>query len=147
MRSSVLAAAFLLGLLVGIGLSGRTQDYIIGSGLAIHLDGAQHCNSITTGLGYEHSQSGKWRYQLGFYRNSGCRWSTYISEAWLPLKWGNWHGGLIAGAVTGYSSPILPAGGLVASYEPGKYGLNIIFIPPAGESGAGVLWLQAKVAF
>lgn len=146
-RVGLIAFGMLLGFLLAVGYNGWSKDYVIGSGLAIHLDGAHHCNSTTTGLGYEHSQSENWRYQVGFYRNSNCRWSSYIAEAWLPIKLGSWRGGLIAGLVSGYSAPILPAGGLVASCEPGKYGFNVIFIPPAGESGSGVLWFQLKALF
>ena len=140
---------FLLGCFVAsafwLAYHSAAQDYIIGSGIALHLDRAHHCNSITSGLGYEHSQSENWRYQVGFYRNSQCRWSTYIAEAWLPIKLAALKLGLIGGAVTGYSAPILPAGGLVASYEPkNSPGFNLIFIPPAGESGKGVLWGQIK---
>ena len=147
MKPVLFWAAFIFGMVVGAAITApRAQDYVIVSGLAKHLDGKQHCNSTTTGLGYEHSQSENWRSQIGFYRNSGCKWSAYLGEAWLPLKLGNWRGGVIAGLVTGYGSPVLPAGGAVISYEPKEsLGFNLIYIPPAGESGSGVLWLQARL--
>lgn len=147
MKPALLAAAFLLGLLIGVGLSGRAEDYVIVSGLAKHLDGKQHCNSTTTGLGYEHSQSENWRSQIGFYRNSNCRWSAYAAEAWMPLHLGNLSLGLLGGVVSGYASSILPAGGIVTAYRFKNWKLNLITIPPVGNSSDGVLWLQAGIAW
>ncbi len=149
MKPVLLAAAFLAGLLVGVGMSGRAEDYVIVSGLAKHLDGKQHCNSTTTGLGYEHSQSENWRSQIGFYRNSNCRWSAYAAEAWMPvyLQSINVRLGVLGGVVTGYGSAVLPAGGLVTSFEFKKWKLNLITIPPVGNSSDGVLWLQAGIAW
>jgi len=142
---------FLLGVFVATGFwfayYSAAQDYLIGSGVAIHLDGAKHCNWFTKGLGIEKSVSESWRIAAGYYDNSNCRDSFYLAGAWLPLRLGDLRLGVIGGGVTGYRAPILPAGGLVAAYEPGKYGVNVIFIPPAGESGQGVIWLQANLAF
>ncbi len=145
MKPVLLIAAFLAGLLAGVGLSGRAADYVIVSGLAKHLDGKQHCNSTTTGLGYEHSQSENWSYQVGFYRNSNCRWSSYAAEAWMPLHFGSVAMGVLGGVVSGYGSSILPAGGFVTSYTFKTWKLNLITIPPIGNSSDGVLWLQMGV--
>ncbi len=148
MGPALLSAVFLLGLLVGIGLSGRAQDYIVASGLVRHLDGSRHCNNLVTpGVGYEHPITDKWRLSVGEYSNSNCRESWYAAGAYLPLHLGNWKLGALGGAVSGYSAPILPVGALIAAYEPGLVGFNLILIPPAGESGGGVLWFQLKAAF
>lgn len=146
MKASVLIAAFLLGLLVGIGMSGRAADYVVVSGLALHLDGATHCNTyVTPGIGYEHTLSKNWQLSVGAYDNSNCRLSAYVAGAWLPLKFSDWRLGTISGLVSGYNNSVLPVGGLVFSYEPkNKIGFNFIFIPPAGETSAGVGWLQVK---
>lgn len=139
------AAGLLFGLLLAIGFSGKCQDYIVASGLVRHLDGSQHCNNLVTpGVGYEHPLTVKWRLSVGEYSNSNCRESWYAAGAWLPLQLGNWKLGAIGGAVSGYSAPILPVGALIAAYEPGPVGFNLILIPPAGESGGGVLWAQIK---
>lgn len=148
MKPAILSAVFLLGLLVGIGLSGRAQDYIVASGLVRHLDGSRHCNNLVTpGVGYEHPITDKWRLSVGEYSNSNCRESWYAAGAYLPLHLGNWKLGALGGAVSGYSAPILPVGALIAAYEPGLVGFNLILIPPAGESGGGVLWFQLKAVF
>lgn len=141
MRSLVLAALALVALLPA---TASAQDWLIVSGLAYHLKG-DHCNSITTGLGYERTHSETDRTQIGFYRNSNCSWSAYAAKAWLPGKFGSVRIGLIGGVVTGYESAITPAGGLAVTYEGKRYGLNLVGIPPAGSSSPGVLWLQAKV--
>ena len=147
MRTSLLAAAFLLGLLVGIGMSGKAQDYLVLSGLVYHLDGEQHCNNrFTRGIGYEHQLSKKTRLAVGYYDNSNCDDSFYVAGAWLPLRVSDWKLGVMGGVVSGYSNAILPAGGLIFAYEPEKkVGFNIIFIPPAGDTSKGVCWLQAKL--
>ena len=137
MRSSVLAAAFLLGLLVGIGLSGRTQDWVIGSGIALHMDGQDHCNNrFTPGFGVEVGN-----YAVSVYANSNCKTSFYAAKFWTPLKFGAVRLGTLGGVATGYTAPILPVGGFVAALEGEIYKLNVIFIPPVGSSG-NVLWLQ-----
>ena len=149
MRSwAIFAAGLLFGLCLAIGFSGRAQDALIISGLAYHLDQDHHCNSVTEGLGWERSQSENWRSQIGFYRNSNCRWSAYVAEAWMPLHWGKVSTGILGGIITGYRASITPAAGLVTIYELTKrWSLRLITIPPSGESGKGVMWLQAGLSW
>jgi hypothetical protein len=117
--------AFLLGMVAMVCLQGKADTWIVVSGLAKHLDGGEHCNSITTGLGYERTQIGNDRtqigYSFGFYRNSNCAWSFYAARSWLPLSLqvSDWRlrAGGIAGGVTGYTSAVLPVAGLAASVE------------------------------
>src|SRR5690349_16458494 len=127
--------------MLAIGFSGRAQDYVIASGLAIHLDGKDHCNSTTTGLGIEHEG-----YAVGFFRNSNCRWSTYAAKFWTPfhLQVSDWRLklGALAGVVTGYPTSPMPAGGFVASLEFGHQKINVVYIPPVGSTG-NVIWLQS----
>jgi len=149
-----MSADFRQGLIVGalltaiafaafVGCS-SAQTWLVVNGLAKHLDGGEHCNSITTGLGVERA-AGPWRTSAGFYRNSNCEWSTYAAEAWCGLRIGIACAGAIAGVVTGYRrSGVLPAGGAVLALERERVGANIVFIPPLRDSG-NVLWLQAKV--
>jgi len=137
-------AGLQVGLLIAIGWNARSEDWLIVSGLAKHLDGQQHCNSTTSGLGWEHSQNGVDRYQIGVYRNSNCRWSAYVAKAWLPLQFTNMRIGVVSGGATGYGRPFTPASGLALVYETHGYGLNLTYIPPFRGSG-DVLWLQAKL--
>jgi hypothetical protein len=107
----------LVGLLIAIGWNARSEDWLIVSGVAKHLDGQQHCNSTTSGLGWERSQNGVDRYQIGFYRNSNCRYSAYAAKAWLPLQYSHWRFGTVGGLATGYKYAVTPAGGLAVTYE------------------------------
>lgn len=141
--------SFLLGVFVAscfwLTYHSHAQTYVIVNGLAQHLGHESHCNNhLTPGLGYEHSLSGNWRVSAGVYDNSNCRTSWYLAGAWLPLRYENWRLGTISGLVTGYRVSPMPAGGLVAAWEGKRYGLNLIFIPPVGDSG-NVAWLQLKI--
>lgn len=134
------ASALLLVAAVGVLANVRAEEvWAVMSGIAVHLDGREHCNSVTTGLGVERGT-----YSAGFYRNSNCRWSTYAAKAWLPLQYDKWRGGLLGGAVTGYANKLTPVLAFAATFENKNYGLNIIGIPPAGGSSGGVLWFQVK---
>lgn len=143
MKLAVIAAAFLAGLLVGIGMTGKAADWLVGSGVAVHLDGKDYCNDITTGLGLETVEENV-RSSVGFYRNSNCHWSAYIGRGWTPLHYGPVSLGVLVGAVTGYDMAITPVGALLASIEGKKLGLNVSYIPPLKDSG-NVLWFQIKV--
>jgi|SRR5581483_1438898 len=129
---------FLAG--AGVAFACNAQDWLVGSGLAKHLDGGEHCNSVTEGLGLEHGD-----YAVGFYRNSNCRWSTYAARAWMPIRAGAVRAGLLGGVVTGYQTPVMPAAAGVVSFEGERYGANLILVPPAGRASPGVAWLQWKV--
>jgi hypothetical protein len=124
-------------------LACAAQDWLVVNGLVAHLKGTYCNNRITRGAGLEHA-TGSVRLAVGFYDNSNCRNSNYAAAAWLPLQFTDWRVGVISGAATGYRASVTPAGGLAASYETEKYGLNVIGIPPMGESSPGVIWLQAK---
>ncbi|HZR02816.1 MAG TPA: hypothetical protein VFA81_06575 [Burkholderiales bacterium] len=139
MRSLGYLVAFILGMVAAVAIQGRAQTWLIGSGLAIHLDGKRHCNSITEGGGLEHDD-----YAVGFYRNSNCRWSLYAGRSWMPLylQSAGLRLGAIAGVVTGYNSAVLPVAALAASVGTERYKLNIIYVPPAFGSG-NVIWLQS----
>jgi len=140
---SIFAAGLLLGLLIAIGITSRAQDWLVISGAALHLDGGEHCNSMTTGLALERGDD-TWRKIVGFYRNSNCRWSAHIAQAYTPLHLGPVHLGGLVGAVTGYAIPIMPAAGLAAAIEGKSAGINLVYIPPFKASG-NVLWAMVKV--
>jgi hypothetical protein len=143
-RLGLMHGALLVALVLAIFVIAHAETWAVMSGIAVHLDGRSHCNWRTDGLGVEYSNDGADRTQLGFYRNSNCKWSAYAARAWLPLKFLDLRGGAIVGAVTGYSASVTPVAALALSYEHKDWGVNVIGIPPTGESGGGVLWLQFK---
>jgi hypothetical protein len=141
MRSFGFAAGLLCGILIAIGITSRAADWLVLSGYARHLSGGEHCNSTTTGIGLERNA-----YAAGAYRNSNCKWSAYAARSWMPLHAGAVKLGTIGGLVSGYGRPLTPVAGFAASVEGDRYGLNVIYIPPAASSG-NVLWFTAKVRF
>lgn len=136
---AVLVAAFAI-----VAVS-KAETSLIGSGLALHTDGKEHCNSKTYGLGIE-EKSGNWRDMFGFYKNSNCRWSAYVGRAWTPLCISLVCAGPLAGVVTGYENKLTPVGGIAAAVETKPVGLSIIFIPMYHGSG-GVLWFNLRYPF
>lgn len=135
-----LLVAFLLGMVT---LSANAETWVVMSGIAKHLGNGSYCNNhLTKGIGVE-----KDGYALGIYDNSNCRLSAYAAKSWLPLRFADWRLGVIAGGATGYGSPFIPVGGLAATYEREKWGLNVIFIPPLSDSSPGVAWFQIKRAW
>lgn len=146
-RGMIAGAMIVAALFVSLVACSSAQTWLVGSGVALHLDGAHHCNWFTKGAGIEHNIAGNWRLAAGVYDNSNCNMSVYAAAAWLPLSYGSLRFGLIGGAVTGYRASVTPAGGIVTGYERRRWGVNAILIPPSGESGSGVLWLQVKRAF
>lgn len=151
MRSvSIFAAGFLsaLALVAAVGIIAHlhAEDWLVGSGVAIHISGGHHCNSFTAGIGIEHRISETWRAAAGLYDNSNCNVSAYTAGVWLPLRFDRIRLGALGGLVTGYRASIMPVGGLAASYEARRWGSNLIYIPPVGNSG-NVLWWQFKVPF
>jgi hypothetical protein len=116
------------------------ETWLVLNGIAQHLDRGSYCNNhLTPGLGIE-----KDGWAGGFYDNSNCRTSWYAAKYWLPLSVGPIKAGVIAGAVSGYSTSLIPAGGLAATYERKTWGVNLILIPPFSDSSPGVLWGQVK---
>lgn len=145
MRSLGYLIAFILGMAAMVAIQSWAQTYVIGSGVAFHLDNDSHCrNHFTPGLGLERAVSENWRLSLGAYSNSNCRLSKYIAAAWVPFRVAELKIGAIAGLVTGYREAVLPAAGLAATYEWKRYKLNVVYIPPVGSSG-NVLWFQTGI--
>jgi hypothetical protein len=135
---------------VGLAIAGvvscsSAQDWLTISGLAKHLDGGTHCNSITSGLGLEHDVTKDTKGIVGFYRNSNCRYSSYAGGSYQPLHLGPVALGGVFGLVTGYRVSPLPAAAFAASIEGKVLGANLVLVPPVGDESPSVLWLQGKV--
>lgn len=140
-----LAIAFVLGMVAMVCIQGKTADWLVLPFFAFHLDRGIYCNDKAAGLGWERSHSESNRSQITVFRNSNCEWSAVGVKCGLPLQVGDVRLGGCAGGVTGYGAPVMPAGGFVATYERKTWGVNVIMVPPFGDSSPGVIWLQAKV--
>jgi hypothetical protein len=102
------------------------------------------------GLGLETDLSPRTRLALGFYRNSERRDSVYGAVVYCPVsvRWGNWRGCGMAGAVTGYNDTVAPLAGAVLSYEGLEWGFNLLLLPnKKGDLTEGVAALQLKRRF
>jgi hypothetical protein len=80
--------ALIAAVLIAAAGAACAEDWLSLHGLAKHLDGGIHCNSTTSGLGFEHGVTSAFRTIAGFYRNSNCRYSAYAGAAYLPLQLG-----------------------------------------------------------
>jgi hypothetical protein len=140
-RQGFIAGAAFVAFCLAVWVVAYSQDWLVASGLAIHLDGEKHCNSITEGLGYERGD-----YAVGFYRNSQCKPSFYAARSWLPIQYRNLRLGITAGGVTGYGRPITPVAGLAATYEQKTWGIDLLYVPPFKGSG-DVIWVTVKRRF
>src|SRR5688572_27956267 len=122
-----LVVAFLLGMMTMVAIQGKTADWLVGSGIALHLNGKTYCNEITAGLGVERVD-GDWRYSAGFYDNSNCRWSVYAGMAWTPFRIFGAAVGALGGGVTGYKNDLTPVGAGFAAFEGRRWGLDLTYI-------------------
>lgn len=152
MKPATAVACFLLGLLVGIGMSGRAADWVVGTVGSRHLDGGDYCER-NPGLGLESGED--LRTLVGAYRNSlrevdgSCKtWSAYLGKSWLPLKFADLRAGVAGMAIVGYESPITIGAAAVLSYEGERNGFNIVWFPDSGGNlTKGVIALQIKRRF
>ena len=124
----------IIALLLMLSLSAQADDLYVDINLHAHhwnrTDVAKYnLNEVNPGIGL-HFVDGDYHKLIGVYKNSDRKWSKYALLAWTPVNLGPVHVGAVAGVVTGYSSPYLPAAGLyttIAMTE--KYRLNIAMVP------------------
>jgi hypothetical protein len=146
---TILAALLLAPMLA------QAETWIVGSVGSYHLERGKNYCEFNPGLGIEHTLSDDARAVIGQYNNSFCLPSAYLGVSYQPLKYGNFRLGSAFIMVSGYDDGIkkkneqqdvlfAPLG--VLSYERGKYGANLVMVPPHGEF-KGALGLQLKVRF
>lgn len=117
-------------------------DFWIGPGaLSFHTDRQPRHNEVNTGFNVECAWNERDAVGAGFYRNSDWRETHYLAYRWTPWMVGDFRLGALAGVADGYSSGVMPAGGLVAVYEQKHWGLNILATPYVGGA---VLAVQIK---
>ena len=141
-----LVIAFLAGVLMAIGMSGRADNWLTGTVRSYHLERRDYEES-NLGLGVETDVSQRIRLALGFYRNSERRDSFYGAAVYCPIstRYQNWRICGLAGGVTGYNEAIAPLAGAVLSYESREWGANLLILPnKRGDFTAGVVALQLK---
>jgi len=108
-------------------------------------------NETNPGFGLEY-QDGDMRYMLGQYLNSLRNNSNYALAGYMPVHAdtgiGRFSAGVVGGGITGYPvADVVPAAGLMGSYEKGPFGVNLMAVPNAKIGSTdidGFLGLQAK---
>ena len=135
--------------------AGIAETWIVGSIGSYHLERGKHYCEFNPGIGIEHDISENSRAVIGQYNNSFCLPSAYLGVNYSPLSFGNFKLGTAFILVSGYDEGIkkknqeqdilfAPLG--VISYERGKYGANLVMVPPHGDF-KGALGLQLKFKF
>jgi hypothetical protein len=139
-------AAIIAG--VGLGAKALSADWLTATVRSHHMERGKGYEEQNMGLGVETDVSQRTRLALGFYRNSERRDSLYGAFVYCPVsvRWGNWRGCGMAGAVSGYNDTVAPLAGMVLSYEGKVYGFNVLMLPnKRGDLSHGVLAFQAKL--
>jgi hypothetical protein len=153
-----LTAAAVLGffiwaaIIAGVGLTAKalSADWLTATVRSHHMERGKGYEEQNMGVGIETDLSPRTRLALGFYRNSERRDSVYGAFVYCPVsvRWGNWRGCGMAGAVTGYNDTVAPLAGLVLSYEGREWGANLLLLPnKKGDLTEGVAALQIKRRF
>lgn len=108
------------------------DDYLVANIAASHWSRSDtqrlDLNENNPGLGLERDD-GKLFLAAGFYKNSIRRTSIYTIAAYMPLQFDTLRAGIAGGLVTGYQYAIVPISGILASWQPGRIGLNILAVP------------------
>jgi hypothetical protein len=93
-------------------------------------------NEVNPGVGIEY-QDDRLRIALGQYRNSVRKNSTYALAGYSLLAGDRASIGIIGGLVTGYDNFVRPAAGMIATYQIGSVGANLLYVPNAYELHPG----------
>lgn len=147
----VLWAAFLAFLVTQCLPAHAADNWIAASVTSYHADThGEHYNSRNFGLGAERTD-GNLSYMAGAYRNSLDRTSAYALVGYAPIELGPFRFGIAAGAVTGYprlnNGHVGPAAVGLIRYESGRFGVNVVLIPPVEKSSPITVGLQVKGNF
>ncbi|ABF12597.1 hypothetical protein Rmet_5738 (plasmid) [Cupriavidus metallidurans CH34] len=116
--------------------------------ISLHFTKIEERNPLNLGFGAE------WRFNedtgviAGTYVNSVRKQSTYGGVSWQPITLGATQLGAALGVIRGY--PKLNHGGWIPmilptlSYAYGRFGFNLVLVPPLGDKNVGSLSLQLK---
>lgn len=122
-------------ILLAISLPGFAADTYFDANLASYHWGREdvaqnNLNETNPGIGIER-ETGEWRQMAGFYLNSIRRTSSYALLGYVPFHTDNLNFGVIGGVVTGYFVEVVPAAGVMATFQFSDIGVNIIAVPNA----------------
>ena len=117
-----------------------------------HLPPGEDFNEFNPGVGVEVQWRPVHAVSAGYFRNSVDEDSLYLLYHFTPIALGRHvRVGALGGLVTGYpgyrDGGVAPAGGLVAKLERGRFGANLILLPPLEDVTPATLGLQLKYRF
>lgn len=111
-------------------------------------------NETNPGVGLEYKDGDK-RYMIGQYLNSLRKNSNYALMGYTPFHAntgiGRFSAGIVGGGITGYPlADVVPAAGLLGTYENGDFGVNAMAVPTVKvgkDTVDGFLGIQSKYKF
>ncbi len=113
-----------------------------------HFDTDKGLRNANPGLGIEYALDDKWRVTAGQFINSDNENSNYLGAYYQPWQVGDIKVGVVGGAFNGYPKAFnggwFPAVLPVASWESGRVGLNVTFVPPLKDRLYGAISFQLK---
>lgn len=95
-------------------------------------------NERNLGAGLRYQIDATMGVQVGAYRNSIGKTTTYAIAEWAPLNAGPVGLGVFAGVRTGYTSAVQPAAGAFARWE----NLTVRLAPKSGRTGSAMVSVE-----
>ncbi len=129
----------------------KEQFWRNSGGKSQHFENASRFNQDNAGYGIEFQADSTRYLVLGEYRNSVHKHTRYIGGAWMPVQYGAFKFGAIAGLADGY--PKMRNGGMfpivlpVLSVESKNVGANFVVMPSVAGKVSGCVALQIKFRY
>jgi len=108
-------------------------EYLIVNGISKHIGASKNFNEFNPGIGYAWDTNWRWlgdiQPQLGFYENSGGRWTVYgaVGKKLITTSDKIWGIATIGGVAVGYEhTPVMPTAALVGTYRNRHFGVNVL---------------------
>jgi hypothetical protein len=124
--------------------------HLVIHGLSHHFharpNGAQW-NEVNTGIGLRRDLGGDLSGQIGFYRNSIDRTSTYALLDYTPVHLGPVRAGGFIGAASGYVQTVRPIAGAVLRVDAGRFTPTLRLIPKVPGNKSASVALEIGVRF
>lgn len=114
-----------------------------------HFDTGKGLRNANPGFGAEYRLDERWSLTVGRFINSNDARSSYVGAYCLPWAFAGLRWGVVGGAFNGYPNAFgggwFPAVMPVASWEGGRWGLNVALVPPLKDRLYGAVSFQLKV--